>query len=45
MSFGSVFQSVGAVKEKERSSYDLVLTDRMHVCRRSQLSRGCVNFE
>ena len=34
--FGSVFQRVGAKKEKEHSPYDLVLTDGMHSIRLSE---------
>ena len=42
MSFGSVFQSVGVVKEKERSPYYLVLTDGMLSIRMSAEDRSCL---
>ena len=40
--FGSVFQRVGAKKKKERSPYDLVLTDAMHSTRLSEEDRSCL---
>ena len=40
MSFGSVFQSVRVVSEKE--PYDLVLTDGMHSIRMSAENRNCL---
>ena len=49
MSLGSVFQSVGAVYEKEHLPHDLVLTDGMHGIRMSaedwSCLEGCVNLE
>ena len=41
MSFGSVFQSDGALYEKEHSPYDLVLTDGMHSIGLSAVDRSC----
>ena len=40
--FGSVFQSVGAKKEKERSPYDFALIDGMHSIRLSEEDRSCL---
>ena len=39
---GSVFQRVGAKKEKERSPYNLVLTDGMHSIQLSEEDRSCL---
>ena len=45
--FGSMFQSVGAKKEKDRSPYDFVLTEAgMHSIRLAEeLPRGHVDLE
>ena len=40
--FRSVFQRVGAKKEKERSPYNLVLTDGMHSIQLSEEDRSCL---
>ena len=42
ISFGSVFQSVGAMLEKECSPYDYALTYDMHCLRLSTEDRSCL---